>query len=119
MSIGAGRGRLEESVCGIKQNEARETYLAHYYGLDNADHIVKNAGNWYITWKYWCAPYLHAQSLGIIAAYDMYMIECCEGGLDAIWAVDVNKRMSFATFRMRLSEQMLAYLQSCSQDVPR
>ena len=68
-------------------------------------------------WKYWHAPYLHAQSLGIIAAYDMY-IECCEGGLDAIWAVDVNKRMSFATFRMRLSEQMLAYLRSCSQDVP-
>ena len=46
------RGRTKagsERVYGIKQNEAREIYLAHYYGLDNADHMVKNAGNWYIT----------------------------------------------------------------------
>lgn len=105
------RGRAKDGskrVYGIEQNEARETYLNHYYGLDNADHMIKNAGNRYITWKYWHAPYLHAQSLGIIAAYDMY-IECCEGGLDTTWAVEVKKRMSFAQFRMRLSEQMLKY----------
>jgi hypothetical protein len=40
-------------VYGIKQNEARETYLGHYYGLDNADHMIKNMGNRYITWEYW------------------------------------------------------------------
>ena len=105
------RGRKKagmKRVYGIEQNEARETYLNHYYGCDNADHMVKNAGNRYITWKYWHAPYLHAQSLGIIAAYDMY-IECCEGGLDGAWKVDVKKRMTFAQFRMRLSEQMLKY----------
>jgi len=95
-------------VYGIEQNEARELYLGHYYGLDNADHMIKNTGNRYITWKYWHAPYLHAQSLGIIAAYDMY-IECCEGNLDASWAIDVKARMSFSQFRLRLSEQMLGY----------
>ena len=105
------RGRKKAGMkreYGIEQNEARETYLNHYYGCDNADHMVKNAGNRYITWKYWHAPYLHAQSLGIIAAYDMY-IECCEGGLDVAWKVDVKKRLTFDQFRMRLSEQMLKY----------
>lgn len=105
------RGRMkngQKRVYGIEQNEARDTYLSHYYGVDNADHMIKNAGNRYISWKYWHAPYLHVQSLGIIAAYDMY-IECCEGGLDETWRVDAKKRMSFAKFRLRLSEQMLTY----------
>ena len=70
--------------------------------------MIKNTGNHYITWKYWHAPYLHAQSLGIIAAYDMY-IECCEGGLDPLWAIDEKKRMTFSQFRIQLSEQMLGY----------
>ena len=70
--------------------------------------MIKNTGNRYITWKYWHAPYLHAQSLGVIAAYDMY-IECCEGNLDASWAIDVKNRMTFAQFRTKLSEQMLCY----------
>ena len=42
------RGRKKDGskrVYGIKQNEARETYLGHYYGLDNADHMIKNTGN--------------------------------------------------------------------------
>ena len=105
------RGRKKDGskrVYGIEQNEARETYLNHYYGLDNADHMIKNTGNRYITWKYWHAPYLHAQSLGIVAAYDMY-IECCGGKLDESWAVEVKRRMSFSSFRARLSEQMLGY----------
>ena len=93
---------------GIEQNEARETYLTHYYGLDNADHMVKNTGNRYITWKYWHAPYLHGQSLGIIAVYDMYL-ECCEGDLDPAWKVAAKNRMKFQQFRLRLSEQMLTY----------
>jgi hypothetical protein len=105
------RGKKKDGtkrVYGIEQNEARETYLNHYYGLDNADHMIKNAGNRYITWKYWHSPVLHAQALGIVAAYDMY-IECCEGNLDESWAMEVKKRMSFSSFRIRLSEQMLAY----------
>jgi hypothetical protein len=105
------RGRKKDGskrVYGIEQNEARETYLNHYYGLDNADHMIKNTGNRYITWKYWHAPYLHAQSLGIVAAYDMYM-ECCDGKLESSWKIDVKQRMSFAAFRIRLSEQMIGY----------
>ena len=26
---------------GIEQNEARATYLGHYYGVDNVDHMIK------------------------------------------------------------------------------
>jgi hypothetical protein len=70
--------------------------------------MIKNTENWCMMWQYWHVPYLHAQSLGIFATYDMY-IECCEGGLDELWAVEVNKRMSFSSFCMRLSEQMPGY----------
>jgi hypothetical protein len=92
---------------GIEKNEAREMYLDHYYGLDNADHMVKNKGNHYITWKYWHAPYLHGQSLGIIVVYHNMYLECCQGEIDPSWKVDIKKRMTFSQFCMRLSEQML------------
>lgn len=93
---------------GIEMNEARETYLRHYSGIDSADHMIKNTGIRYVTWKYWHAPYLHALSLGVIACYDMY-IECCEGGLDPEWKVKKEERMSFSTFRFLLSKQMMGY----------
>ena len=102
-----GRGKTKR-VWGIEQNEARETYLRHYYGIDNLDHMIKNTNNRYITWKYWHAPYLHAKSMGIIAAYDMYN-ECCDGLLDASWAIPKKRRMGFTEFRIKLSEQMLKY----------
>ena len=35
-----GRGKTKR-VWGIEQNEARETYLHHYYGIDNLDHMIK------------------------------------------------------------------------------
>ena len=95
-------------VWGIEQNEARETYLRHYYGLDSADHMVKNTGNQFISRKYWHAPYRHVITLGIIAAYDMY-IECCEGNLDASWMVEDKLRMKFRAFRLLLAKQMLQY----------
>jgi hypothetical protein len=60
---------------GIEQNEARQTYLGHYYGINNVDHMIKNAKIRYTTWKYWHALFLHALSIAVIAAYDMY-IEC-------------------------------------------
>ena len=93
---------------GIEENEARETYLGGYYGLDNADHMVKNASNQFISRKYWHSPYRHAITLGIIAAYDMY-IECCEGNLDASWMVQEKVRMTFRAFRLLLAKQMLEY----------
>ncbi len=52
--------------------------------------------------------YLHAMSMGVIAAFDMYL-ECSEGLLDAAWMVAKKDRMSFSQFRLRLSEQMLLY----------
>jgi hypothetical protein len=64
---------------GIEQNEARATYLGHYYGVDNVNHMIKNATIRYTTWKYWHAPFLHALSMAVLAAYNMYA-ECCEGG---------------------------------------
>jgi hypothetical protein len=70
--------------------------------------MIKNTSNGYITWKYWHAPYLHAKSMGIIAAYDMYN-ECCDGLLDASWAILKKRRMGFTEFQIKLSEQMLKY----------
>ena len=95
-------------VWGIEQNEARATYLGHYYGVDNVDHMIKNAKIRYITWKYWHAPVLHALSIAVIAAYDMY-VECCEGGLDPEWFIKEKDRMSFRDFWLELSHQMLTY----------
>jgi hypothetical protein len=46
-----GRGG-EKRVWAIEQSEARETYLNHYFGMDVADHMIKNTANKYITWKY-------------------------------------------------------------------
>ena len=103
------RGRAGNKFAwATEQNEAREIYLNHYHGIDSADHMIKNLGNRFISWKYWHSPYLHAMSLGIIACYDMYK-ECCDGGLDPSWKVEIKNRMSFAKFLMRLSEQLLTY----------
>ena len=69
-----GRGKgPNRRLWGIEQNEARSTYLGHYYGVDNVDHMVKNAKIRYTTWKYWHAPVLHALSIAVVTAYDMYM----------------------------------------------
>jgi hypothetical protein len=89
-------------------NEAREIYLTHYSGMDSLDHMIKNAGIKYITHTYWHLPYLHALSLAVIAAHDMYN-KCCDGELDATWKIDAKDRMSFAEFRLKLSGQMLQY----------
>ncbi len=91
-----------------EQNEGRAIYLNHYHGVDSMDHMIKNTGNYSISWKYWPSPYLHAMSMGVIAVYDMYL-ECSDGMLDAAWMVAKKDRMSFSQFRLRLSEQMLFY----------
>ena len=93
---------------GIEQNKARQTYLGYYYGVDNVDHMIKNAKIRYTTWKYWHAPFLHALSMAVIASYDIY-IECCEGELDPDWKVDEKDRLSLRDYRLQLSEQMLTY----------
>jgi hypothetical protein len=100
-----GKGKTK-CVWGIEQNKAREMYLRHYYGIDNLDHMIKNASNWHITWKYWHAPYLHAKTKGVIAAYDMYN-QCCNGLLDVSWEILKKKWMGFNEFRIRLLVNML------------
>lgn len=103
------RGRKDDKlVWGIEQNEGRETYLRHYFGIDIADHLIKNANIKFLSWKFWHAPYLHALSMGVLAAYDMYQ-ECCDGALDPDWKIDKKRRMSFSVFRQTLSLQMLEY----------
>mmetsp|Transcript_12411 Transcript_12411/g.26936 ORF Transcript_12411/g.26936 Transcript_12411/m.26936 type:complete len:326 (+) Transcript_12411:1665-2642(+) len=102
-----GRGN-NKRVWGIEQNEGRETYLSQYYAVDNVDHMISIAIIRYICWKYWHSPYLHALSIAVIAAYDMYT-ECCEGSLDSDWLIQEKSRMSFRGFRLLLSEQMLKY----------
>ena len=92
----------------MEQNEGREIYLNHYHGVDSLDHMIKITGNCFISQKYWHSPYLHAISMGIIAAYDMYH-EWCDCGLDAMWKVEEKERMSFLLFCLMLSEQMLQY----------
>lgn len=89
-----------------EQNEGRETYLNHYHGVDSMDHMIKNTGNRYTTWKFWHAPYQHALSMAIVASYDMYR-ECCSGELDENWKV--KKPMTYAEFLLKLSEQLLTY----------
>ena len=103
------RGRKEEkNVWGIEQNEARETYLSYYYGINIADHMIQNTNIKFISWKWWCMAYLHALSLGVLAAYDMYN-EYCDGDLSSKWKTEPKHRMSFAVFRQTLSQQMLEY----------
>jgi hypothetical protein len=82
---------------GIKQNKARPTYLGHYYGVDNINHMIKNAKIRYTTWKYWHGPFLHALSMAIIAAYNMY-VECFEWGLNKEWFIVEKDHLSFRDF---------------------
>ena len=50
---------------GIEMNEGRDTYLGFYYGIDNIDHMLKNAGVKFISWKYWHAPFLHFLGMAV------------------------------------------------------
>ncbi len=102
-----GKG-VQARVWGIEQNESRMTYLWTYFAIDNLDHMLKIAGIKMISWKYWHAPFLHAVSMAVVAAYDIY-IECCEGELESDWYIPASERMDFRDFRLLLSKQMLQY----------
>ena len=102
-----GRGKKKRKW-GIEQNEARDTYLNFYYGADNVDHMIQIAMIRFTSWKYWHAPCLHALSIVVVAAYDMYQ-ECCDGELDKDWYIPVEQRMDFRKFRSTLAEEMLSY----------
>ncbi len=68
----------DKTCLGDRTEQSTRDAHPPLYSIDNLDHMIKNASNWYIMWKYRHAPYLHAKSIRIIAAYDMY-IECCDG----------------------------------------
>jgi hypothetical protein len=80
-------------IWGIEQNETKSTCINHYHAIDQADHMIKNTSIKYITWKYWHAPYLHAVSKGIVAAFVMYL-DCAEGFLDAVWRLPKKQRIN-------------------------
>jgi hypothetical protein len=98
----------QKRVWGIEMNEARATYLDHYYAVDNVDHMIKNAGIRFVSWKYWHAAFNHGHAMAVVASYDMYQ-QACDGLLDPDWILSESERMSFRDWRMQLSEDMLNY----------
>ena len=101
------RGVLDaKRTWGIEMNAARELYLGTYSRIDSIDHLIKNCRLKYRSWKYWHSPMLHAMSLAIVIAYDMYL-EVTEGKLDKDWKIVYP--VDFWTFRDVLSIQMLEY----------
>ena len=91
---------------GIEMNAGRELYLGTYSRIDSIDHLIKNCRLKYRSWKYWHSPMLHATSLAICVAYDIYL-EIAEGQLDSDWKIRFP--VDFWTFRDVLSIQMLEY----------
>jgi hypothetical protein len=91
----------------IEMNHRRRVYVSTYNGIDVLDHLIKNAGLFYQTWKYWHVPKNHALAIAIAVAYDMYSLECAEGLLDTDWKVD--EPVGSWEFQNILAKQMLAY----------
>jgi hypothetical protein len=100
-----GRGAAKR-LWGIEMNDARHLYLKTYGRIDSIDHMIKNCGLFYRSWKYWHAAMLHAKGLAIVIAYDVYK-ECAEGNLNPLWKID--KPVDFWTFREKLSRGLLQY----------
>ena len=76
--------RANKRLWGIEMNHSRELYLGMYSRIDSIDHLIKNCNISYRSWKYWHSPMLHAMSLAICVAYDIYL-EVCEGELAKKW----------------------------------
>ena len=87
-------------------NGGRELYLGTYSRIDSIDHLIKNCRLKYRSWKYWHSPMLHATSLAIVIAYDMYL-EVAVGKIAS--ECKLQHPVNFWTFRDALSIQMLDY----------
>ena len=70
-------------------NAARELYLGTYSRIDSIDHLIKNCRMKYQSWKNWHSPMLHATSLAIVVAYDIYL-EITEGKLEHLFLYSVD-----------------------------
>ena len=57
---------------GIDMNEARQLYLGTYSVIDSVDPLIKNCHRKYMCWKYLYLPMLHAMSLALFVACEMY-----------------------------------------------
>lgn len=110
-----GRGS-EKRKWAVEMNDARLIYLSNYGMIDTIDSRMASQSITYRSWKYWHSPALHALTLAIATAYDMYL-ECAEGNLDASWKMSApdHPTMTFHQFQDRLSEQMLRYKPSQNQ----
>ena len=87
-------------------NAARELYLGPYSRIDSINHLIKNHRLKYRSWKYWHLPMLHAMSLAIVVAYNIYL-ELAQGKQNPDWKVIYS--VDLQTFRDLLSIQMLEY----------
>ena len=87
-------------------NESRKLYLSTYGTIDRMDHLIQNCDMNYRSWKYWHSAMLHAKSMAVVVAYDIYK-EICEGTLDP--DLRINKPVDFHRFREKLALQMLQY----------
>ena len=75
-----GRG-INKRTWGIEMNESRKLYLTTYGTIDRMDHLIQNCDMHYRSWKYWHSAMIHAKSMAIVVAYDIYK-EVCKGTLD-------------------------------------
>jgi hypothetical protein len=70
---GRGRGNSKR-YWGIEMNDTRNLYLGTYSRIHSIDHLVKNANLFYQSWKFRHSPMLHAKSLAVVVAWDMYLL---------------------------------------------
>ena len=101
-----GRGEYRRKWA-IEMNESRRLYLKSYGAIDRLDHLIQNTNMSYRCWKYWHAPMLHAKSMAVVIAYDIY--KECSMGLMRAGEWKVEKPVDFHRFREKLAVQMLQY----------
>ena len=102
-----GRGDSARSW-GIEMNQSRETYLETYGGADHVDHEIEIANIFFVSWKYWHAPFRHAIAMAVVFARHLYM-DCATGAVDTAWRIPQKDLPTSLDFRLDLSKQMLEY----------
>ncbi|CAJ1944090.1 unnamed protein product [Cylindrotheca closterium] len=93
----------EKRKWAVEMNDARILYLSYNCQVNNTDGIMARCCLHYSLRKYWHSAGLHALTLAITTAYNIYL-ECTKGLLDPTWKVVTP--MTFHKFRDRLSCQM-------------
>jgi hypothetical protein len=86
-------------------NEAQETYLKHYSGVDKIDQMLLGWDLSYRSWRWCYAPTRHAKAIAMSMAYSLYL-QCAEGTVDPKWKVTP---VLGPRFWQRMSLQMVQY----------